>query len=382
MTKSISLIYPFTPRVIGVAENDIAAVHDNSIVSAFRIFQDSGWKSSICYLTNGSRYYSVSYRQIRYNFYPISRWLTKYVSRQKTDPHFGTEWSLFLVFYTLFFGSDITCFFISVGWFTKLLALCNYIRRRPYVVIVGGWGIPRGRSQRWFFEKARRVLVHTEGHRQWLHANRGIPLDKMEVFPIGINMLLYQEKPVPLSLDDGRPHLLYVGRLMPNKGLFEALEALVEIRRAVPEVTMTVVGPWGDDNFKDKVEQFIQEKNLEDVVIFEGVIENRELPKFYQKADLLLFPSRSESFGIVVVESMACGTPVVAIRGSGGPDEIIEHNETGLLVNPPDIAVSSIELLQDQNRLMMMSKAARRKVERCYSSEQTYLQLKNIFDLI
>ncbi len=70
---------------------------------------------------------------------------------------------------------------------------------------------------------------------------------------------------------------------------------------------------------------------VKDNINFVGSVEQKQLVPYYQKANLLLLPSAHESFGMVMVEAMACGTPVVALKGSGGPDEIIENGINGIL---------------------------------------------------
>lgn len=378
--KQLGLLYPFTPRVIGVNEGSIAQVHDNGLIAALRKLQwDEEWLCSIHYLTDQRQAYSLKHKGLDYFFHPVSRTLTTYLGRPELhrDP-FGAEWSLSLAWHTLTSRADAICFFISAGWFPKFLALLSRLRRRPYLVIMGGRGMPRGRSQRCYLEGAHAVLVHTERQREWLYRERGVTRSKTRTFPIGVDTAVFQPRSCAVDRQGRAPHLLYVGRLVPSKGLLQALQAFAEVREAFPQAEMTVVGPWGDEAFESKIERFIQQGNLTPHISFTGPIPNDRLPHLYQRADLLLFPSQSESFGIVVVESMACATPVIAVRNSGGPDEIISHGDDGLLVFPSKIGSAAIGLLRDPERLASMSQAARRKVEAQYSLTRTYRQLKGL----
>ena len=90
-----------------------------------------------------------------------------------------------------------------------------------------------------------------------------------------------------------------------------------------------------------------------------------------QKADLLLFPSKHESFGMVAVEAMACGTPVVALQGSGGPDEIINDGLNGVL--SPQLKYSKVvfELISNQDRLKKLSHQCRLDVIENWSQLKT-----------
>ena len=111
--------------------------------------------------------------------------------------------------------------------------------------------------------------------------------------------------------------------------------------------------------------------HLENSVDFIGAVEQTDLVPYYQKADLLMLPSEHESFGMVMVEAMACGTPVVALKGSGGPDEIIENGINGILCDRQDLFKSILEYLSSSSQQTKMREAARRSVEDNWSISAT-----------
>ena len=146
----------------------------------------------------------------------------------------------------------------------------------------------------------------------------------------------------PPGVDRTIPHepagpemrLLVMGRLVPDKGIGNALSALGSLRGF----------PWsldivGDGPCRSALEQQMHELGLGARVRFHGIQPNPA--KYYSRADLLLFPSRSESFGLVVVEAMAHGVPTLAFRPDGKEyrtvtDEIVSPGRTGLLARGMD----------------------------------------------
>jgi glycosyltransferase involved in cell wall biosynthesis len=102
-----------------------------------------------------------------------------------------------------------------------------------------------------------------------------------------------------------------------------------------------------------------------------------DLVSYYQTADLLLMPSQHESFGMVMVEALACGTPVVGFTGAGGTDEIIEHNHNGLLVNKVNFQDEVLKLLTDPEQLKRFQINAIASVQHKWSIGQTAQLFQN-----
>ena len=115
----------------------------------------------------------------------------------------------------------------------------------------------------------------------------------------------------------------------------------------------------------DRVKQLAKERDLEDQIDFVGQVDHLELPLYYNAADVCVVPSYYESFGLVALESMACGTPVVATR-VGGLSTIIQHGRTGYLKpwRCPDAFANSVEMLISSDSLQQsMGEAARQRAE-------------------
>jgi len=117
------------------------------------------------------------------------------------------------------------------------------------------------------------------------------------------------------------PVILFTGRISEEKGVFELPDIYKTIKKAVPNVKIAIAG-------MGPAEKLLREKLPE--AIFLGWVNHNELPAVYSSADILILPSRFDTFGCVVLEAMSCGLPVAAYN-TKGPRDIIEHGENGYL---------------------------------------------------
>ena len=155
-----------------------------------------------------------------------------------------------------------------------------------------------------------------------------------------------------LELGDG-PVLLFVGRIQPLKGADVAVRSLAELNR--PDATLLIVGGASGTEGETEiahVHALMQELKVENQVRFVAPQAHHILSTYYRAADVVLVPSRSESFGLVALEAAACGTPVVA-NAVGGLLTIVEHGRTGFLVpdRQPEIFARHIAIILDDPAL-------------------------------
>ncbi|NKB25266.1 MAG: glycosyltransferase [Kiritimatiellae bacterium] len=112
--------------------------------------------------------------------------------------------------------------------------------------------------------------------------------------------------------------IVYVGRFDPYKNVTQLIKAFSEIHRKEPNTRLRIIGPE-DPRYPEAQEQ-ASTFNLEDAIVWQGYLDEQELLKAYQQADVLVLPSRYEGFGLPVLEAMACGTPVVCSNVSSLPE--------------------------------------------------------------
>lgn len=160
--------------------------------------------------------------------------------------------------------------------------------------------------------------------------------------------------------DDGRLNILFVGRLEERKGFDYLIRAFPRVKGAVPGVRLLVVGAYDKDDKADYV-RFARKNGLHEIR-FVGHVTADDIPRYYRTADVFCAPSTGfESFGVVLLEAMAAGTPIVASDIMGYRDVMTDGQE-GLLVTPADqdaLADALIGLLQSEDDRRRMGAAGR-----------------------
>jgi glycosyltransferase involved in cell wall biosynthesis len=176
----------------------------------------------------------------------------------------------------------------------------------------------------------------------------------------------------------GPLRLLFVGNLIPRKGLHTLLEALARLPGG--DYHLDVVGsPDFDPAYTAAIHRQIKALHLEADVRMRGALQDRLLEEAYQRAQVMVLPSSYEGFGIVYLEAIGAGLPCIAST-SGAAGEIITNGETGFLISPEDAAALSErlrELAGDPDLRLRMSRAARRRYLTHPTWEQTGEQIRH-----
>jgi glycosyltransferase involved in cell wall biosynthesis len=238
---------------------------------------------------------------------------------------------------------------------THQVAVARRYRRRtgtPFVLtahfhpiwsIEGGWVRHRLRG---FYDRrlagsivqaAARVVVQTREEERLLRT-LGLPLPQVEVIPPGYAPLTAPSSPGSFRARYAipGPYILFVGRLASNKGLLPLTNAFAVVAKAHPDATLVLVGE--DGGMRPAVEAAAGRLGLAGRVRVLGHVEGDSLlADAYRDARLTVLPSEYEAFGLVLLESLAQGTPVVASRVGGIP-EFVPDGQAGLLVAPNDVA--------------------------------------------
>jgi glycosyltransferase involved in cell wall biosynthesis len=168
--------------------------------------------------------------------------------------------------------------------------------------------------------------------------------------------------------------ILFIGTVTEKKGIRQLTEAMPAIREAVPGATLYVAGRdrllADGRSYIDYLKQFIPEE-IKSSIIFAGPVSYNEIPQLIEQAEVCVFPSHMETFGLVAIEAMCMGKPVVFTRKGPGP-EIITDGITGLLcdpTDPSDIAEKTIRILKNRDLGLALGKNARDEVLLRFSSE-------------
>lgn len=188
----------------------------------------------------------------------------------------------------------------------------------------------------------------------------GMAPEAFTILPNGVDAERFSSaRPFPQLRDPARPLLLFVGRLEPRKGLDVALRAFVRLRAEVADVRLCVVG---DGPERTRCERIVPAE-LRDDVVFTGRVSAEDLPRYHASADVLLAPATGgESFGIVLLEGMAAGLPVIA-SAIPGYASVLTDGRQGFLVPPRDafaLASAIRTLLADPQRRQAMAAQGRR----------------------
>ena len=192
---------------------------------------------------------------------------------------------------------------------------------------------------------ADRIVAATMVEREHLVRHYGAEASRIAVIPCGVDTELFAPGDqgaarAALGLDD-RPRLLYVGRLAPIKGLETLLDGMARLHAAGSRAQLCIVGGDADeplDGHEGELRARLKRLDLRDAVTFVGAQPQERLRAWYVAADVTVLPSYYESFGMVALEAMACGSPVVASRVGGLPTTV-RDGVTGLLVPEHDPAV-------------------------------------------
>jgi glycosyltransferase involved in cell wall biosynthesis len=221
--------------------------------------------------------------------------------------------------------------------------------------------------------EAWRVIVCSQFMRDELRRLFEVPLDKIDVIYNGVRLepdqaeISKDERNAvrKIFVSENEKMILYVGRFVYEKGIHTLLSAIPTVLSEVPEARFVVVG--GGDS--DRYAQFLNWMGFGDRVVFPGFLRSTDLQKLYRSCDLAVFPSIYEPFGIVALEAMAAGAPVVS-SDAGGLPEVVRHNLTGTTHyagNAESLAWAIRRVLTDESRARRLAVNAKRRLRLDFS---------------
>lgn len=256
--------------------------------------------------------------------------------------------------------------------------LIKRIYKIPYAV----WGQGNDVYQPdWFSKLTRNIMMQ--------HANAVLALtDDMKRIMQDICMREIYVVPNGIDLKRFKPSLvrkkerktkkiIFVGRLHPEKGIKYLIEAMPIVLQEMENTELLIVG---DGIERSRLEEIIETQGINDQIMFTGALQQKKIPEIMYDADVFVIPSLSESFGIVIIEAMAAGLPIIATNVGGIPF-IIDEGFNGYLINPKrsdEIANKILFLLQNDKEREIIS-ANNQKKALMFSWDMVAKKLENIY---
>ena len=206
-------------------------------------------------------------------------------------------------------------------------------------------------SEKQLVKTCDRIIASTEREKRELMRYYCALPEKIRVAPCGVNLDLFRpaDKATArrqVGIDRDGDIVLYVGRFAPLKGIERLLAAMTYLQHH-QGLRLVIIGGDGQNQLESqRLQGLSRELGIQEAVTFAGRIEQENLPPYYSAADVLVLPSYHESFGLVALESLACGTPVVATK-VGAMESIIREGKTGYAVanGAPRLLACKIETL-------------------------------------
>jgi len=229
----------------------------------------------------------------------------------------------------------------------------------------------RAASEKRLAGECNRILVATAREKEFMIRTYGVQPDKIGIIPCGVNLALFQpldqvEARRKLKINPDETVVLYVGRFDAMKGIDRIVESIALLSSDQPLKLILVGGDGRGSVARNQIREQSILLGVEQAVQFAGRIDQKIMPLYYSAADVLTVASHYESFGLVGLEALACGTPVVATR-VGAMDRVINENN-GCLVDTPlpsEIARGICRCLSDSFRKKVSANSIRSTVAAC-----------------
>ena len=231
-----------------------------------------------------------------------------------------------------------------------------------------------------FMQKCQHIILPSESMREILVRDYGLH-ERYSVIPTGTNLDPFLNADgKALRSENGwqdETVLVSVGRLASEKNWDTLLRAFAKVHEKHPDARLVLIG---DGNARPSLEALASELDITDQITFTGALPFEEIPRYLKAADVFAFASVTETQGLVTIEAMAAGLPVVAVDGPGTRD-IVEHGKQGLLVeNHPDALANGLsKLLSNPERIKRLSNSALKKA-RTFDINQLGKQLVGVYE--
>lgn len=294
--------------------------------------------------------------------------------------------------------------------FTELVSLAHWVRKYRVDVIHAHWLIPQGMvavcarmlcrgpkpvlictshgtdllglpgrlfawMKQWTIARIDRVAVVSEAMRA--RAIELAPSHSVDVIPMGVDL---SGRFTPLSSGIRNQHeILFVGRLVEEKGVHHLIAAMTEVVRHHPRAMLTIAGDGPD---RGRLETLAHDLGLAGKVDFAGALDNEVLPLLYGRATVFVLPSLQEGLGLTLIEALGCECPVV-VSDLPSVRDVVVDGVTGLVCrcgDEGDIAQKIIDLLGHPDKRTALAQAGRMRVMERYGWETVVSRYRHLFD--
>lgn len=177
-----------------------------------------------------------------------------------------------------------------------------------------------------------------------------------------------------------RPQLLYVGKIEERRNVYFLIEVFRKLRQDMPELQLVLVGN-GERKYKSAFLNEVKKELDNGDIIYREKVQQKELPKIYRNAEVFLFTSKYEIFGMVLLEAMYFGLPVVSSM-NGGASMLIEDDKNGYILENFDLetwAQKLEDILRDRDKRERMGQSAREKILRDFTWEQIAEKFETVY---
>ena len=215
---------------------------------------------------------------------------------------------------------------------------------------LGPAGFPGWFAERLLFSAERHISVSWKTRHDLLRAGLRRPVS---LVPNGVDVEFIRSVPP----DELESDVIFVGRLIPEKGVDLLLKVLVKVKEELPDVRAVIVG---DGPERGRLERMARNLGLEKNVLFTGFLPYERVIALMKASKVFVLPSRREGFGMVVLEAMACGLPVVTLNAPMNAARfLVENGKSGFVVNEGQISDALASLLFDKVFLKRIGRVSR-----------------------
>lgn len=274
---------------------------------------------------------------------------------------------------------------VIIGGFsfqTIIAMIYTHLMRKPFIIWSEGTlhsecyrcriRIP---LRRWLVKKAKAFIAVSKEAKQYFQ-HLGVPSEKIfmaiqtldvEEFSKKCALFHKNKKSIKkrIGLKDDIKIILYSGQLIKRKGVVYLLKAFFQISMKYPNLVLLIVGNGPD---LSSLKSFCKENNILNKVVFAGFTHFDDLPKFYSISDVFVFPTLSDTFGLVVNEAVAAGLPIICSKWAGAARDLVKDGVNGYIVNPQDVNTLTKkmeDLLQNDKKRLEMGRKSKEMIKLC-----------------